>query len=90
MPSEPDTQLLQKILDEQHFIVAGFDCEVDIGHVFENAIVPSCDGREVWVTMRSVVIGEATVQEFREQQQRYRPHIRPRPPWRYHYKIVAE
>ena len=90
MPSEPDTQLLQKILDEQGYIIAGHVRKVKIGHVFKGAVAPSCDGGQIWLNHRSVVIGGATAQEFREQQRKYRPSDTCGRPWPYHYKVVAE
>ncbi len=84
--TEP-TQVLQRILDEQGYIVVGWHAPAVKGQIFERVLL---NDESVFAPV--VVIGEAEGHELVAQERRYTPNENATgvSTWEYHFKVAAE
>ncbi len=87
-----DYAILQQILEEQGYIVVGYDTDVPNGCVLDAFQNPASLENE---ELKTVVISRATGPDLVAQQRKYLSHIMELPDdvvsdWLYHYKVIAE
>lgn len=82
------TRLMQRILDEQGYIVLGHDVEMVVGGVWHGH--GPIFGLELEDQPQLGVIGVATKDDLTRQVRRYYPPVGAISIWNYYYKVTAE